>query len=176
LASPGYTLTPFAKPPAGQSKPDSLGAPKIADMVTGKIETLNLTVPDSITLAPNGDLVMASQDDGELIYIHKTSASESQGGVLHLLHDVKVDDTAFIGAEKGFLLVADTAAEVIWKGARLHHRRGPNFVLAVQTATDDRCLDNARTGARIGRTRPATIGARRSRPPSAATSASSATR
>jgi hypothetical protein len=91
------------------------GAPKIADMVSGKVETLNLTDPDSITLAPNGDLVMTSQDDGELIYIHKTSASAAQGGVLHLLHDVKVDDTVFIGAERGFLLVADTAADVVWK-------------------------------------------------------------
>ena len=90
-------------------------APKIADMVSGKIEALNLTDPDSITLAPSGDLVMTSQDDGELIYIHKISASAAQGGVLHLLHEVKVDDTAFIGAEKGFLLVADTAADMVWK-------------------------------------------------------------
>lgn len=91
------------------------GASKIADMATGKMETLNLTDPDSITLAPSGDLVMTSLDDGELIYIHKTSATAAQGGVLHLLHDVKVDDTTFASGEKGFLLVADTAADTVWK-------------------------------------------------------------
>jgi hypothetical protein len=41
----------------------------------------------------------------------------------------------------------DPAADVVWKGARLHHRRGPNFILAGQTATDDRCLDIAHVAA-----------------------------
>ena len=91
------------------------GAPKIADLTNGKIETLNLTDPDSITLAPNGDFVMTSQDDGELIFIHKPSATAATGGVLHLLDNAKVDDTTFVTADKGFLLAADTAADVVYK-------------------------------------------------------------
>jgi len=91
------------------------GAPTITDMVSGKTETLNLTDPDSITLAPNGDLVMTSQDDSELIYIQAASAKAPKGKVLHLLNDVKVDDTTFVTASQGFLLVADTAADIVWK-------------------------------------------------------------
>ena len=81
------------------------GAPTVTDMVSGKTETLNLTDPDFITLAPNGDMVMTSQDDGELIYIQAASAKAPKGKVLHLLNQVKVDDTTFVTASRGFLLV-----------------------------------------------------------------------
>lgn len=86
-----------------------------------------MTDPDSITLAPSGDLVMTCQDDGELIYIRKTSTTAAEGGVLHLLHDVKVDDTAYVGAEKGFLLVADTSADIVYKIASAKWTVGAAF-------------------------------------------------
>ena len=91
------------------------GAPTVTDAVTGKAETLNLTDPDSIIEAPSGDLVMTSQDDSELLFIHKTSLTGGQGRVLHLLGGVKVDDTAFASAKHGFLLVADTPTNKVYK-------------------------------------------------------------
>ncbi len=91
------------------------GTPTVIDMVTGKTETLNLTDPDSITEAPSGDLVMTSQDDGELLFVQKTSTTGGEGHVLHLLGGVKVDDTTFASAKHGFLLVADTAANAVYK-------------------------------------------------------------
>lgn len=91
------------------------GTPTASDMVTGKTETLNLTDPDSITEAPSGDLVMTSQDDAVLLFIHKTSPSGGDGRVLHLAGGVKVDDTAFVSGKHGYLLVADTPANVVYK-------------------------------------------------------------
>ncbi len=98
-----------------QVEPAFPGTPMVTDLVTGKAETLNLTDPDSIAEAPSGDLVMTSQDDGEILFIHKASATGGTGSVLHLLGGIKVDDTAFASATKGFLLVADTAANVVYK-------------------------------------------------------------
>ncbi|UVK42343.1 hypothetical protein BPNPMPFG_004014 [Mesorhizobium sp. AR07] len=91
------------------------GAPNVTDIATGDKETLNLTDPDSLTIAPSGDLVMTSQDDSELLFVHKTSTSGGEGKVLHLMGGVKVDDTTFVGAKHGFLLVADTPANIVYK-------------------------------------------------------------
>jgi hypothetical protein len=92
-----------------------VGAPKVTDIVTGDKETLNLTDPDSLTIAPSGDLVMTSQDDSEVLFVHKTSASGGEGKVLHLMGGVKVDDTTFVSAKHGFLLVADTPSNIVYK-------------------------------------------------------------
>ena len=86
------------------------GTPDVTDMVTGKTETLNLTDPDSITSSPDGGMVMTSQDDGEILFVKSGKAR-----VLHLAGGVKVDDTTFVDAGKGFLLVADTPANIVYK-------------------------------------------------------------
>jgi hypothetical protein len=91
------------------------GTPTVSDIATGKAETLNLTDPDSLTVAPSGDLVMTSQDDSELLFIHKTAQTGGEGRVLHLLGGIKVDDTTFVAAKHGFLLVADTPANKVYK-------------------------------------------------------------
>ena len=90
------------------------GTPTVTDVTTGKSEKLNLTDPDSIILAPSGELLMTSQDDAELLLVSNFS-TKAKARVLHLKGGVKVDDTAFVNQGKGFLLVADTPAEVVYK-------------------------------------------------------------
>ncbi|MEO9168094.1 MAG: hypothetical protein ABI230_06805 [Aestuariivirga sp.] len=90
------------------------GTPTVSDVTTGKSEKLNLTDPDSITLTSTGELLMTSQDDAELLLVSNFS-TKAKARVLHLKGGVKVDDTAFVNEGKGFLLVADTPAEVVYK-------------------------------------------------------------
>ncbi|MDP8995493.1 MAG: hypothetical protein M3O03_00605 [Pseudomonadota bacterium] len=90
------------------------GTPTVTDITTGKSEKLNLADPDSITVAPTGDLVMTSQDDAELLFVSNFS-TKAKARVLHLKGGVKVDDTTFVNGAKGFLLVSDTPANVVYK-------------------------------------------------------------
>jgi hypothetical protein len=90
------------------------GAHTVTGIVTGKTETLNLIDPDSITTTPEGELVMTSQDDAELLFVANFS-TKAGARVLHLQGGVKVDDTTFVDASKGILLVADTPANVVYK-------------------------------------------------------------
>lgn len=91
------------------------GTPSVVNRVTGATETLNLTDPDSITQSPAGSLVMTSQDDGELLFVKDPGTSAMQAQVLHLAGGVKVDDTTFVTAKHGYILVADTSANVVYK-------------------------------------------------------------
>ena len=50
--------------------PVLLGDAKATDVLTGDTVTLNLTDPDSMILDPQGDLVLDSQGDDELVIIH----------------------------------------------------------------------------------------------------------
>jgi hypothetical protein len=59
------------------------GTPTVSHIATGKVETLNLTDPDSLTVAPSGDVVMISQDDSELLSVHKAVLKGGEGRVLH---------------------------------------------------------------------------------------------
>ena len=48
------------------------------DTVTGKIEAIPLSDPDSMKLAPNGDLILTSGADGTIIDVHNAgTASQS---------------------------------------------------------------------------------------------------
>lgn len=90
------------------------GTPTVSDVTTGKSEKLNLTDPDSITLTPTGEFLMTSQDDAELLLVSNFS-TKAKARVLHLKGGVKVDDTTFVNVSKGYLLVSDTPAEVVYK-------------------------------------------------------------
>ena len=59
-------------------------------------------------------LELTSQDDGERLFGSNFS-TKAKARVLHLKGGVKVDDTAFVNGGKGFLLVADTPTELVYK-------------------------------------------------------------
>jgi hypothetical protein len=46
------------------------------DTVTGQIETVPLNDPDSMKMAPNGDLILSSGDDGTIIDISKAGTAQ----------------------------------------------------------------------------------------------------
>jgi hypothetical protein len=71
---------------------------------------LNLTDPDSMMIDPQGDLVLDSQADGELLFIHNVGTPQQQVKVQTV--GTQVDDSVFPTSSKGCLLVADNNAGV----------------------------------------------------------------
>jgi hypothetical protein len=71
---------------------------------------LNLTDPDSQQIDPQGDLVLNSQGDQELIFIHGLGTSSVTAKVLSV--GAQVDDVVWPTTSKGCLLVADNASGV----------------------------------------------------------------
>jgi hypothetical protein len=72
--------------------------------------TLNLTDADSQTTAPNGDLVLMSQADDALLFIHNVGTPSQSVKVLTV--GTEVDQTVWPTSTKGCLLVADNASGV----------------------------------------------------------------
>jgi hypothetical protein len=95
-------------------KPVLAGNAGSIDIPTDAAVTLNLQDPDSMTLNPEGNLVLDSQADQELIIVSNPGRPDQS--VLHLpltyqsaagLTPVEVDDTAFVTSTQGFVLFAD---------------------------------------------------------------------
>jgi hypothetical protein len=97
--------------------PVLLGNATAVDIPTGKKVTLNLQDPDSLTLTPNGDLLLDSQCDGELIIVHHPAQESQRVFHLSLMSDgvpAKVDDTVFTHSGEGFILVSDLNANIVY--------------------------------------------------------------
>jgi len=88
---------------AGQPKATTLSPPISA-------VTLNLTDPDSQTIDPQGDLVLNSQADQALLFIHNIGTPAQTVKTLSV--SAQVDDTIWPTSANGCLLVADNASGV----------------------------------------------------------------
>jgi hypothetical protein len=95
-------------------KPVLAGDASAIDLPTDATIKLNLLDPDSMTLDPQGNIVLDSQGDQELIVVSDPGSSRQR--VLHLPLSyetssgsvaVEVDDTAFVTSTEGFILFAD---------------------------------------------------------------------
>jgi hypothetical protein len=95
-------------------KPVLAGDASAIDIPTDATIKLNLLDPDSRTLDPQGNIVLDSQGDQELIIVSDPGSSRQR--VLHLPLSyetssgsvpVEVDDTAFVTSTEGFILFAD---------------------------------------------------------------------
>jgi hypothetical protein len=102
-------------------KPVLFGNASAVDIPTDKTVQLNLQDPDSMTLDPEGNLVLDSQADQELIIISNPGGSNQR--VLHLplsylsstgVTPVEVDDTAFVTSTEGFILFADKKLNAVF--------------------------------------------------------------
>lgn len=82
------------------------------DIVTGQKVTLNLTDPDSMTIDLNGDIVLDSQADAELIFLHH--AGTSQQSVSRLSLGTQVDDSLWIPATHGRMVLVDAKQNAIY--------------------------------------------------------------
>jgi hypothetical protein len=91
------------------------GMPDAVSIPFGKKVVLNLTDPDSVRPTPEGDLLMTDQGDAQLVLLRLSKTAEPRVQVLPLLGGVQVDDTAFVTADHGYLLIADTKADVVYK-------------------------------------------------------------
>jgi hypothetical protein len=72
---------------------------------------LNLTDPDSLMIDPQGNLVMDSQADAELLFIHHVGTPQQSVTVLPV--GTQVDDTPFAPSAKATLLVSDQNGDVL---------------------------------------------------------------
>jgi hypothetical protein len=82
------------------------------DIVTGKQVMLDLTDPDSMTIDTKGDIVLDSQADAELIFLH--NAGTSQQTVSRLSLGTQVDDSLWIPAAYGRMLLVDAKQNAIY--------------------------------------------------------------
>ncbi|WNC95500.1 hypothetical protein RI103_38100 (plasmid) [Paraburkholderia sp. FT54] len=80
----------------------------------GTVATLTLPDPDSMTLTPSGDVLLDDQGDGQLVLL-RSSGDDLNVQYLPLLGNVQVDDTVFATARRGYLLVSDTKANIVYK-------------------------------------------------------------
>ena len=90
------------------------GNASVTDILTGATVTLNLQDPDSMTLDPQGDIVLDSQGDQELVIVAHPGGAHQKVSLLPLSYEtpsgpvsVETDDTNFATSRKGFILFAD---------------------------------------------------------------------
>lgn len=72
--------------------------------------TMPLTDPDSMMIDPSGDLVLDSQGDMQLLFIHNPGTSSQTIKVLPV--GTPVDDTVWPTSSKGCMIIADNASSV----------------------------------------------------------------
>ena len=88
------------------------------DVTTGGSVTLNLQDPDSMILDPNGELVLTSQADMELVIIQNPGLACQNVFVVPLTTPdgdmPMVDDTVFARSAKGTILFADKSSNTVY--------------------------------------------------------------
>jgi hypothetical protein len=114
-----------------------MGDASAIDVPTGAIVTLNLQDPDSMTIDPQGNLVLDSQADQELIYVTDPGQPDQQALRLPLSFQsagksmaVETDDTAFVTSSDGFILFADKGLNTVYKLSRPGFVPGSAFTAA----------------------------------------------
>jgi len=98
--------------------PTLMGNATATDVLTGGTVTLNLQDPDSTTITSSGDILLDSQGDSELILVHNPGQASQTNTLIPLSSPFgtpQVDDTLFIPASEGFVLLADTPANTVYK-------------------------------------------------------------
>lgn len=118
--------------------PVLMGNATATDVLTGAPVTLNLQDPDSMTTSPGGDIVLDSQGDSELVVVRK--ATTAQQSVLQIplsspYGQPQADDTIFTPPADGFILVSDTAANIVYKIAKAEFAPGVAYSAGVAGTT-----------------------------------------
>jgi hypothetical protein len=85
--------------------PVLMGNATAKDLTTNQNVQLNEIDPDSMSVAPQGDLVLVNQAGSEIVYI--SNPGTSQQSVSRLPVGDQLDDTVFASTTEGRLLVAD---------------------------------------------------------------------
>jgi hypothetical protein len=93
-------------------EPVVMGNAPAKDMTTGKMTSLNMIDPDSLSLDPQGDIVQDNQGGAQLIFVHHAGTARQTVSVLPLAD--QVDDTVWATSAMGRLLVVDSTHNVIY--------------------------------------------------------------
>jgi hypothetical protein len=118
-------------------EPVLAGEASAIDVSTDATVQLNLQDPDSMTLDPQGNIVLDSQGDQELIIMSNPDTAKQSVLRLPLSYltssgpmSVETDDTAFITSTEGFLLFADKSLNTVYKISRNAFVPGTVFTAA----------------------------------------------
>jgi hypothetical protein len=118
-------------------EPVLAGQASAIDIPTDTTIQLNLQDPDSMTLDPQGNIVLDSQGDQELIIVSNPDTPNQRALRLPLSYltssgpmSVETDDTAFITSTEGFLLFADKGLNTVYKISRNAFVPGTAFTAA----------------------------------------------
>jgi len=118
-------------------EPVLAGEASAIDIPTDTTITLNLQDPDSMTLDPQGNIVLDSQADQELIIVSNPDTAKQRVLRLPLSYltssgpmSVETDDTAFITSTEGFILFADKGLNTVYKLSRNAFSPGTAFTAA----------------------------------------------
>jgi len=124
--------------------PVLLGNAIATDITSGHPIQLNLQDPDSMIADPEGDLILDSQADAELIFVHHPGFTDQ--GVFHLAltsgHvSAQIDDTVLAYSSQGVILVSDRDGETVYSitapffGPSEAYSAGATFVGRLNTHT-----------------------------------------
>ncbi|HEY8741858.1 MAG TPA: hypothetical protein VIU62_02085, partial [Chloroflexota bacterium] len=91
--------------------PVLMGNATAYDTTTNKMVTLNLVDPDSMTVNPQGDVVLVDQAGSDIVFLH--NAGTPQQVVTHVPAGTQLEDTVWSNADKGRLFVVDAATNTI---------------------------------------------------------------
>jgi hypothetical protein len=95
--------------------PALMGNALATDIPTGHTVRLNLTDPDSMTVAPNGDVLLVSQADSEIVFMH--NAGKASQSVSRLLVGTQLDDTIYATSRDGHFLLVDSVRNTVYNVA-----------------------------------------------------------
>jgi len=118
-------------------EPILAGTASAIDVPTDATVQLNLQDPDSMTLDPQGNIVLDSQADQELIIVSNPGSFNQRVLRLPLSYlasgvstPVETDDTAFVTSTEGFILFADKGLNAVYKISKNAFVPGTAFTAA----------------------------------------------
>ena len=91
------------------------------NLATGKPGSITITDPDSLIQTPSGDLALTGEADQTIVFIHNPGAANQTQSFISLLGtDGKTikgnpDDTVYPTDTQGFIYLADTGANTVYK-------------------------------------------------------------
>jgi hypothetical protein len=93
--------------------PVLMGNATALDTTTNQTVTLNEVDPDSLSVDPQGDLVLVNQGGSELVFLHNLFTAQQQ--VTRVPLGTQVDDTVWAASTQGRLLIVDGKQNAIWQ-------------------------------------------------------------
>ena len=93
-------------------KPVVMGDDTATDSTTNQTVSLNEVDPDSLTVNPQGDVVMTNQAGSELVFVHQPGTSKQS--LTRIPVGTQVYDTVWATSQTGRLLVVDGSTNAVW--------------------------------------------------------------